>query len=137
MSDEPQLVFTPPLSIEETRKRTKTAEKFFTVFCNHVRVALSQTEFRVFIGETYPTAAGELLVTEMLSIVMTPLQAKTTRDLLASMVSAHERQFGEITPPMPVTPSATPAGPKQEKPDAPQSAPEPTTQKPNGTKLPS
>ena len=98
MSDAQPLLFSPPLSLEETRRRTKISEEFFTVFSNHVRVAVSQADIRMFIGENYPTAEGEIVINELLCVAMTPQQAKATLNLLAGTLSAYEKTFGEIKP---------------------------------------
>ena len=99
MSEDQPLLFSPPLTLEETRKRTKISDEFFTVFSNHTRVAVSQTDLRMFFGETYPTAVGDTVITEVIGIVMTPQQAKAVLNLLAGTLAAYEKTFGEIKPP--------------------------------------
>ena len=115
MSDEKPLLFSPPLSTEEIRKRTKISEEFFTVFSNHVRVAVSQPDIRIFVGENYPTADGEIAITELLCVAMTPQQAKATLNLLTETLSAYERSFGEIKPLTTFPASSPTAQPTAEK----------------------
>ena len=98
MNDEKPLLLTPAMSPDEVRKHTKISEDFYTVYCNHIRVAMSQIDFRLFVGENYPTATGELTIIENLGIVMSPQQAKATLELLAGLVAAYEKNFGPIKP---------------------------------------
>lgn len=96
MADQQPILTSRSLSPEEVRKRTKIAEDFYSVFSNHVRVAASVTEFRLFFGENYPTATGEIEVIENFSIVLTPAQAKSMSSLLAETIQKIEALYGAI-----------------------------------------
>jgi hypothetical protein len=96
MEEKQAFLTSRPLTPEEVRAITKTSEKFQTFFSNQVRVAASSTEFRLFFGETYPNASGEVQVIDLLSVVLTPTQAKHLAGLLVSVVQKVEAQFGLI-----------------------------------------
>jgi hypothetical protein len=89
-------VVSPGLSPDEVRARTKISEGFFSVFSNHVRIGASATEIRIFFGETYPTATGEVKVTENFSVVLTPVLAKSMIALLANTIQRAEALYGTI-----------------------------------------
>lgn len=93
MADKQQTI---PLSPNELVARTKLSDNFYSVFSNHVRVAASPTEFRLFFGESYPTATGEIVVTENLSVVLTPIQAKLTLGVLSETIQKVESLHGVI-----------------------------------------
>ena len=95
MSDE-QAIVTSPLSEEEMNKRTEIAEDFYTVYCNRLRIVASPIEFRLFVGEHYPTASRELKIVENLSITMSPEQAKASFELLGKVIASYEAKFGPI-----------------------------------------
>ena len=116
MSDEQPLLLTSPMSPDEVRKHTKTADDFFTVYSNHVRIAMSQVDFRLFVGENYPTATGELTIIENLSIVMSPQQAKATLEALAGTVATYEKNFGLIKPLTGFPTQSPPSQPPDQKP---------------------
>lgn len=95
MSEE-KAVLSPALGEEDIRKRTKIAEDFYTIFSNHLRIAVNALEFRLFVGENYPKPTGELEIMETLSVVVTPAQARAIFDLLAGSIASYERLFGPI-----------------------------------------
>ena len=96
MGANPELKTSNGLTPEEVQARTKIADDFYTVFSNQVRISASGTEFRIFFGENYPDIKGEILVTEKMSIVMTPAQAKNLADKLSQVVKSIESMFGKI-----------------------------------------
>ena len=96
MSDNPEIISTPDISPKELRKLTKISEDFYSVYCNHVRIAMSESDFRFFIGEAYPTSIGEINLTENHCVVMAPGQAKATLELLTNLIAAYENKFGSI-----------------------------------------
>lgn len=84
------------LSAEEVKVQTKISEDFYSMFSNQIRVAASPTEFRLFFGENFPTAAGKIVIVEQFSIIITPVQAKNLAKLLSETVKALEEKFGVI-----------------------------------------
>jgi uncharacterized protein DUF3467 len=96
MTDNQPFVAKPMLTGDEVRKLTEVSEDFYSVFSNHARVAASPTEFRLFFGESYPTATNELRIKELLSIVVTPFQAKAVLGLLSEMIEKFEQSNGTI-----------------------------------------
>jgi hypothetical protein len=123
--DETQVLLTSrPLTPDEVKARTKISEDFYSVFSNQVRIAASPTEFRLFFGETYPTATGEIHIIENLSVVLTPMQAKSLAGVLAVIIQRFEAQNGPIlmTPkpqlaetPQPAAETPQPAYPHKEQ----------------------
>ena len=99
MADERPVTVTPAISRDDIKKLSKISEDFYTVYVNHSRIAASQNEMRIFFGENYPTATGELIVTENLSVVMTPQNIKAMATLLQQIVTTYEESFGEIPAP--------------------------------------
>lgn len=116
MSDKQPLLLTSPMPPDEVRKHTKISDDFFTVYTNHVRIAMSQVDFRLFIGENYPTATGEPTITENLSIAMSPQQAKATLEVLAETVAVYEKNFGLIKPVTGFPTQSPPSQPPDQKP---------------------
>lgn len=96
MSDEEKVALSPPLSEEQVRKQTKVSEDLYTVFSNHLRIAVNALEIRLFFGENYPKPTGEVQIVENLSVVVTPTQARAMLDLLISSISIYEKAFGPI-----------------------------------------
>jgi len=96
MSDEEKVILSPALPEEQIRKQTKIAEDLYTVFSNHMRIAVNPLEFRFFIGENYPRPSGEVEIIESLSVVVTPAQAREILDLLAGSIATYEKAFGPI-----------------------------------------
>ncbi len=96
MAEEQKLIVSGPLSPDEVKARTKISEDFYTVFSNQVRIAASATEFRLFFGESYPTATGEIKIIENFSVILTPIQAKATLGILAETVQRMEALIGTI-----------------------------------------
>jgi hypothetical protein len=99
-----------PLSPEQVRARTKISEDFYTVFSNQVRVAASATELRLFFGEIYPTATGEIKATENFSVVLTLIQAKSTLALLSDTIQRIEAMYGVIPVVQPLGKAELPHG---------------------------
>ena len=106
MDSKPQMTASMPITAAEVKARTKISENFYTVFSNQIRIAASPTEFRLFIGENYASAAGEVKVVENLSIVVTPTQAKALAANLAAIVQKIEAVCGPIPPLMTNFPAA-------------------------------
>lgn len=83
-------------SAEEVKEKTEISQDFYTVFSNHTRIAVSPTEVRLFFGENYPTAKGEIRFIEDFCVVITPAQAKLLAQLMAESVQKMETVFGPI-----------------------------------------
>jgi hypothetical protein len=96
MAEKQRIITSEPLSPDEMSARTQISEDFHTVFSNRVRVAASATDFRLFFGETYPTATGEIKVIENFSVVVTPMQAKALSGILTEIIQKLEAQQGPI-----------------------------------------
>ncbi len=114
MSDEQKFLMTPALSEQEIRNQTEVSEDFRTIYCSHVRIAVSNSDFRLFVGETYPIATGKLKIIEHLCLAMTPQQAKATLQILSSTVANFEKQFGSIKSYALVEPETGPSAPPAE-----------------------
>ncbi len=116
MADKQSTLVSAILSPDEMRAKTKISEDFYSVFCNHVRIAASATEFRLFFGENYPTATGEIKVIENFSVILTPVQAKAMLQGLAETVQKMEAFFGAIPNPdsLQIKDTSLPAAPVTE-----------------------
>ena len=99
MADKNPTIVSATLSPEEVRAQTKISEDFYSVFSNHVRIAASATEFRLFFGENYPISTGEVKVIENFSVILTPVQAKSMLGVLAETIQKIETFFGVIPNP--------------------------------------
>jgi hypothetical protein len=108
MNEKQEFLTTRQLTEDEIKAITKISDDFFTVFSNQVRVAASATEFRLFFGENYPTATGEIKIIENLSVVLTPIQAKLLASNLFGVIQKLEAADGQI-PVLQVVPTAEPA----------------------------
>jgi hypothetical protein len=84
MSDE--LIKTQSLTPEQIRELVTFAPDFSTSYSNYVRVASSAMDFRIFFGQSYPTAKAEMIVVENFCVVLHPEQARKLRDLLSSLL---------------------------------------------------
>ena len=96
MSDEEKTLITPPLAGEQVQQQTRMADDFYTVFSNTLRISVSATEFRFYIGEHYQTPTGKLDIVEHLNIVFAPAQARAILDVLTQALTAYEKNFGPI-----------------------------------------
>ena len=96
MAEEQKPTTTPGLTPEQTAELTELSDDFFTFFSNHMRIMASPTEFRLFIGESFPTAKGSLKVTEHFCVVITPAQAKFVAVLLTNILRQLEARFGPV-----------------------------------------
>ena len=88
-----------PISPEEVNKIIKISDDFYTIFSNHVRVAMAEDDFRFFFGEIYPTATNEIQIIEHLCVVMSPQKAKAVVSVLIQTMNAYEKLYGPIKPP--------------------------------------
>ena len=59
---------------------------------------MSQTDLRLFVRESYPTATGELRITEHMRVAMPPQQAKAMLNVLQDTIIIYEKNFGPIGP---------------------------------------
>jgi hypothetical protein len=112
MSDE-QPMMVRALSPQELAKNAKISEDFYTVFSNLVRISASATEFRIFFGETYPTASGETKVVENFCVVVTPAHAKAAASILVRAIEQVEAMFGTIATPRPLREPKPPETPHE------------------------
>jgi len=96
MNDEKQTQLISAMTAEEVRKNTKISEDFYTVFSNHVRVTASRIDFRLFFGESYPTATNEVRIIEQFNVALTPVQAKALLKLLEQVIQNVEAAGGTI-----------------------------------------
>jgi hypothetical protein len=103
----PSIVVGTPMPEEELKKIIRISEDFYTVFSNHVRLAMSEDDFRLFFGEIYPTATNELVVTEHLCIALSPQRAKAVLSALTQTIAGYEKLFGTIKP-QTIIPTASP-----------------------------
>jgi hypothetical protein len=91
-----QTGFVGPLSPEEIAKITILAEDYWSTYCNHVRMAASATEFRMFVGEHYPDPKGNVRIVENFSIAFSPVEAKAILAILLQTIQKYEQVFGRI-----------------------------------------
>jgi hypothetical protein len=96
-SEVQQPKLTGPLSPEEIANVTVLADDFWSTYSNHVRMAASSTEFRMFVGEHYPDPKGDLRVVEKFSIAFSPIQAKAILGILSETIQKYEHVFGKIS----------------------------------------
>lgn len=94
------------ISQEDLAKCVKISPDFYTEFANHVRIAVSETDVRLFFGDGFPTSTGEISITENFSVALAPQHAKAVLINLTRIVEGYEKLFGEIKSPTPIT-SAT------------------------------
>jgi hypothetical protein len=111
MDDKRLFASSNPLTLDDVKAKTKISEDFYSIFSNQIRIAASQTEFRVFFGENYPTASGEIEVVENLSVVLTPAQAKNLALNLSAILEKYEEMAGIIPLPLTSPSAAIPATP--------------------------
>jgi hypothetical protein len=90
MEEKLDLIVLKPLNAGEIKAQTKISKDFYSIFSNHVRIAASLTEFRIFFGENYPTAIGGIEVIEHLSVVLTTEQAKNLLSNLSVVIQKQE-----------------------------------------------
>ena len=110
MDEKREFLTSQPLTSDEAKAKTKISQDFFSVFSNQVRVAAAFTEFRIFFGENFPTATGEVLVIENLSVVLSPPMAKHLAEILTAVIQKVEALSGPI-PVLQSPPSVAPAEP--------------------------
>jgi hypothetical protein len=108
MDEKPALTTSRQLTQDELKERTKISADFCSIFSNQIRIAASPTEFRLFFGENYPTASGQIEVIENLSVVLTPAQAKSLALNLSTIMQKYEELSGPIPIPQAVPSAAAP-----------------------------
>ncbi len=96
MSNDPKVPAGRVFTQEELSKITEISEDFFTHYSNRIRIAASQLEFRLFVGEVYLTAKNEPKAVENFCIVIPPGVALAVSTLLASTIANYEKQWGPI-----------------------------------------
>jgi hypothetical protein len=116
MDEKSTLTTSIPLTQDELKARTKISEDFYSIFSNQVRIAASPAEFRLFFGENYPAASGEIEVVEILSVVLTPAQAKNLSVNLSTIIEKYEEMSGQIPvpPTLPLAATSLPSTPATE-----------------------
>jgi hypothetical protein len=67
---------------------------------------MSETDVRLFFGENYPKAGGEIVAIEKFNVVLSPQHAKLILSSLAQLIAGYEKLFGSIKPLTPIAPGA-------------------------------
>ncbi|SRR6266480_2374067 len=92
------------------------------VYTNHIRMAISFTDFRIFFGEAFPTLVSESGLQEKpisakavdrVCVIISPDLVQSLLDALTKGLKTYEAQFGPLRK---VPPSSQP---KQQKPPTP------------------
>lgn len=89
------------LPTQHTQPKLVDAENKFTIYANHVAIAITAFDLRVIFGQLEPQKVPEeqMIATMAGSVIMSPLQVKVLIKSLQTGIDAYEKLFGQINLP--------------------------------------
>lgn len=92
----------PMIDVEKLKNRPRErvrGEGFISKYSNSLNVEVSFSDFKFFFGEIMEATEEKLKVEEFVSVIVTPEEARSIRDLLIKQIEIYEATFGAIRRP--------------------------------------